>query len=72
MIQNFYNLNSIGFSKYSITEDGKIYINPSHEEKKIGKNNIFYLTDDKGNKINISLKSIYRKFFNKEFCIDNI
>lgn len=66
-----YNLKSIGFSKYYITDDGKIFENPSHEIIK-DKNRKFYLTDDKGIKKRISQKSIYKKFFKKEFCIDNI
>ena len=68
---HFYNLKSIGFSKYYITHDGKIFLNPSHEILK-DKNRKFYLINDEGNKRRISQKSIYKKFFKKEFCIDNI
>lgn len=33
--------------------------------------NRLYLTDDAGNKKRIQLKELYRKTYNKEFCVDN-
>ena len=67
------NLSAFGFSaKYYIDSKGQIY----NAEKNIflSADNLhrFYLQSAKGNYKRITLKKLYRKVFNKEFCIDTI
>lgn len=58
---------------YIITTDGKIYKTaPTIKEIKVDKLNRINLIDNNGKTIRTTLKSIYRKTFNKEFCVDNI
>ena len=67
------NLSFIGYSNYYITESGKVYkLKPKEKELKIDKLNRFYMINDNGKENRISLKTIYRQAFNKEYCIDNI
>ena len=67
------NLSAFGFSaKYYIDSKGQIY----NAEKNIflSADNLhrFYLQSAKGNYKRITLKKLYRKVYNKEFCIDTI
>lgn len=66
-------LSSIGFSNYSLTNNGILYYNfPSPKEINKDKNNRFMLINDKGEKKRISLKKLYRILFQKEYCRDDI
>lgn len=67
------NLSSFGFSKYTLTIDGRLYkgITKPREMKKDTYNR-FYMVSDCGKAKRIPLKEIYRKAYNKEYCIDNI
>lgn len=74
MINNItVSLSGIHLSKYTLSIDGKLYkISPKKKEIKKDKSNVFTLIDDNGKRKRISLKKLYRKVFNKEYCIDNI
>lgn len=73
MILDFISLSHIGFSNYSILESGILYKNaPSPEEIKTDSKKRFNLIDDCGKQQRITQKSLFRKAFNKEFCIDTI
>lgn len=67
------NLSAIGYSKYNLSIDGRLY-KTAPAPKEIIKDNInrFYIISDDGKEKRITLKDIYRQAFNKEFCIDNI
>ena len=72
-MNNKTNLSAFGFSaKYYIDSKGQIY----NAEKNIflSADNLhrFYLQSAKGNYKRITLKKLYRKVYNKEFCIDEI
>lgn len=72
-MNNKTNLSAFGFSaKYYIDSKGQIY----NAEKNIflSADNLhrFYLQSAKGNYKRITLKKLYRKVYNKEFCIDTI
>jgi hypothetical protein len=71
--KQFKNLSTCGFSKYSITEDGKIF--QTDKPQKIFKGDEqhrYSLINDNGQRERKTIKELYRKAFNKEFCIDNI
>ena len=70
----FKNLSSIGFSNYRLYADGKLYREDTDELKEIraDKINRFYLTAKNGTAERVTQKVLYRKVFNKEFCVDNI
>lgn len=65
------NLSSIGFSNYDLYADGRLF-KAASKLCKIDKCNRYYLTADNGNNIRITLKELYRKVYNKEFCFDTI
>ena len=66
-------LSMLNLSKYVLSIDGTVYkIKPKKREIKRDKSNVYTLIDDCGNRKRISLKQLYRKLFNKEYCIDNI
>ena len=67
------NLSTIGYSKYSLSSDGTLYYNfPSPKAIQKDRNNRFILVNDAGERKKISLKSLYRLSFNKEYSIDSI
>lgn len=71
MANDIKSLSTIGFSNYSINPEGEIY--SIKTKRKLKENNHKYiLTADNGQKKTISLKTIYRQIYHKEFCIDNI
>lgn len=74
MINNItVSLSGIHLSKYILSIDGKLYkISPKKKEIKKDKSNVFTLIDDNGNRKRISLKQLYRKVYNREYCIDEI
>lgn len=68
-----HNLSSFGFSQYRITKSGKVYKGfQKQRELKKDIHNRFYLISDCGKAKRITQKELYRKVYNKEFCIDNI
>lgn len=72
MLDQYITLDNIGFDrKYIITLDGKIFNTLTNKEL-IGYRNTYRLKDNTGKYRTVSLKSLYRKVFNKEYCIDNI
>ena len=68
----FKDLSSIGFSKYVLTTDGKLYKKAAPTEIKKDILNRLYLINDNGAEQRITLKKIYRMAYNVEYCIDNI
>lgn len=65
------NLSAFGFSNYELTIDGRLF-KTAPAPKELKKDNIsrFYIIDDCGNSKRITLKQLYKKAYNKEFCID--
>lgn len=59
-------------SKYYLDEDGNVYNSKTNTYLKLGKDYTYYLktTDNKNKKI--SLKTLYKKVYNKNFCYDNV
>lgn len=72
MENNNKNLSFFQCDNYHITESGKVYRTATAEEIIKDKRNRFILIDNSGNKKRISLKKLYRKAFEKEFCFDTI
>ena len=68
----FKDLSSIGFSKYVLSTDGKLYKKAAPKEIKKDILNRLYMLSDSGAEHRISLKKLYRMAYNKEFSIDNI
>ena len=67
------NLSAIGFSdKYELFYDGRIVANSAVEIPVISNGNIVTLEDSNGKKQRITIKSLYRKAFDREYCKDNI
>lgn len=67
------NLSAIGFSdKYVLYGNGQIMGNPAAAAAIIPKKHTVVLEDSKGKKQRITLKKLYRKAFDKEYCIDTI
>ena len=65
------NLSSIGYSKYNLSIDGRLYkIAPAQTEIKKDNINRFYIIADDGTAKIITLKELYRQVYNKEFSID--
>lgn len=65
------NLTKFGYdNRYTINEAGEI-TNQKTKQKLTHRNYIFSLLDKDGNYKKVSLKTIYRKVFNTEFCVDN-
>lgn len=69
----FKNLSAIGYSKYILTADGKLF-KPSQSAREIKHDNIyrFYIINDNGKGKRVSLKYLYRCAFGTEFSVDNI
>lgn len=66
-------LSAIGFNNYSLSSNGILYYNiPSPKEIKKDKRNRFSIINNNGLKVRITLKTLYRLSFNKEFCFDSI
>ena len=64
---------SNGFKEYYyLLENGDIYNNVSGKIIKPDKRHLFYLKTNEGNYKKIALKTIYKKLYNKVFCIDKI
>ena len=73
MKQQEYNLSIIGYAaKYVINEQGIIYNQEEQKQVKVDNKNRVYIQVNSGNYKRITLKTIYRKIFNKELCIDTI
>ena len=64
------NLSSFGFNNYYLTTEGTLY--KGIKEVKRDSLNRLHLTDTKGKTKRITLKSLYKQVFEKEFCIDII
>lgn len=65
------NLSAFGFSNYELTIDGRLFKTaPAPKELKKDSISRFYIIDDCGNSKRITLKQLYKKAYNKEFCID--
>lgn len=68
----YFSLDSVGYADYySITKQGVIINTSTNEIVKPYRWNV-RIVDINGNLQNVSVKSLYRKVFNKEFCIDLI
>ena len=66
-------LSAIGFNNYSLSSNGILYYNiPSPKVIKKDKRNRFTIKNNNGLKVRITLKTLYRLSFNKEFCVDSI
>ena len=71
MINNTINLSAIGYSKYNLSIDGRLYKTaPSPKEIKKDSINRFYIIADNGTAKKITLKELYRQAYNKELSID--
>ena len=66
------NLSSFGFSNYSLSIKGELFKEPARKEIKADKLNRLYLVDNSGREHRTTLKKLYKKVFNKEFCVDCI
>lgn len=67
------NLSAIGFSnKYELFYDGRIVASPAAEMSVIKGGYTVILNDRNGKKQRITLKNLYRKAFDKEYCVDTI
>ena len=65
------NLTAFGLSQYYITAEGILYnITAEPKEVKKDKSHRYYVVDDCGRGKRITQKELYRKAYNKEFCID--
>lgn len=65
------NLSAIGFSdKYVFCSNGRFVGTPAAKIPVIENGHTVVLEDSKGNKQRITLKNLYRKVFNKEYCVD--
>ena len=68
---NNINLSAYGYSDtYSIDEKGIVYKND--KPIRLKRDNIYSIKNKNNLFIQVSLKTIYRQVFNKEYCIDNI
>lgn len=66
------NLSAIGFSdKYVFCSNGRFIGAPAAEIPDIENGRTVILEDSNGKKQRITLKNLYRKAFDKEYCIDN-
>lgn len=73
MKNNYYYLSQQGYKDYYILQqDGKIKNTKSGKYLQIDYKYCYHLQRQDGTNKTVSLKSIYRAAFNKEFCIDNI
>lgn len=64
-------LSNISLSNYILTDKGKLYQKvPTQVEILPDQEHRFSLVDDCGNRKRISLKSLYRQAFDKEFAVD--
>ncbi len=69
----FKTLSHIGYSKYILTAECRLYITGTKPiEIKRDTANRFYLISDSGKGNRISQKELYKKVYNKEFCYDSI
>lgn len=66
------NLSSFGFNNYSLSIKGELFKEPARKEIKADKLNRLYLVDNSGREHRTTLKKLYKKVFNKEFCVDCI
>lgn len=67
------NLSAVGFSdKYVLCSNGRIVGTPAAAAPIIKNGHTVILEDSKGKKQRITLKNLYRKVFDKEYCIDTI
>lgn len=66
-------LNELGYQEnYSITISGQIIDNDTYQVIKPNKDKEYKLTTKSGDRVYRTIKPMYRKAFNKEYCIDNI
>lgn len=72
-MENYILLSSFGYSSnYCITIDGCVYqLNP-HKEIPRDKLNRISIKDSNNKCVRVTIKGLYRKVFDKEFCIDNV
>lgn len=67
------NLSSIGFPNYSLSSAGTLYNNfSSPTEVRQYRNNVYIIKNSAGKRVKVSIKTLYRLSFNKEFCKDSI
>lgn len=67
------NLSAYGYSdNYTINENGQIYNIQQQKYVIPNKNHLVLLRDKNNNIVAERIKPLYRKVFNKEYCIDNI
>lgn len=65
-------LSNYGYSNYLFTINGELFNISNSAQIKHDKLYRYYMIDDNGKGKRVPIKTIYRKAFNKEFCIDNI
>ena len=65
-------LSSFGFNDYYITNDGIVYQITNQQQQKQDKRHRLLLKNNNGKCERIPIKKLYRKVFNKEYCIDTI
>ena len=71
--RKYYNLDKIGYREiYLLFPNGMIFNNLTNKFLKADKNFRFSLKNKDNKYKTVSLKTIYRKVYNKEFCFDNI
>ena len=66
-----YSIKELGFADYYYLDNDKIYNSRTKRHQK-GNNYSYLLVTTDRKKKKITIKEIYRKLFNKVFCIDNI
>lgn len=73
MKNSIINLSAIGFdSKYQMTKQGEVINIAKNIVVKKNKRNVYKLYTKEKKFVSVSLKSLYRKAFGIEFCIDDI
>lgn len=68
-----YSLNKLGYdNRYFMLEDGTIYDSTTQKIKRPDKNHKYSLLRSDGQWQQVSLRTLYRQVFNKEYYIDDI
>ena len=66
-----YSIKELGFADYYYLDNDKIYNSRTKRHQK-GNNYSYKLVTAEGKQKKITIKEIYKRLFNKVFCIDNI
>jgi hypothetical protein len=69
----YYHLNKLGFKdKYILYQNGVVFDTELKQCVSADSDNALKLITADGKRKKITIKSLYRKAFNKEFCVDKI